>query len=240
MDAKTKKGVAALERAFALLDAFRSAQSSLSLAELSARSGLYKSTILRIFVSLERYGYLQRLQSGRFVLGSTLFELGNAYQRTFRLIDFVRPVLERLAAEMRESASFWVLEGEYRVCLCRVESSQGVREAIFREGDRLLLDKGPTSTLLRAFSGARGRRFDEVRRDVAAVSLGLYRSDVAGISCPAFLPGGDLAGALTLTGPRQRFDNRAVARMKEAVRRAAEDITRSLGSHQEQAEAKWK
>lgn len=236
MDAKTKKGVAALERAFLLLDAFRGAPSSLSLSDLSARSGLYKSTILRIFVSLERYGYLQRLQSGRFVLGSTLFELGNAYQRTFRLIDFVRPPLERLAAQLRESASFWVLEGEYRVCLSRVESSQSVREAIFREGDRLLLDKGPTSTLLRAFSGAKGKRFDDVRREVAVVSLGLYRSDVAGISCPAFLPGGVLAGALTLTGPRQRFDGRAVARMKDAVRLAAEEITHALGGRSPQ----WK
>ena len=229
MDAKTKKGVEALERAFGLLDVFRGATSSLSLAELSARSGLYKSTILRMFVSLERFGYLQRLDSGRYVLGSTLFELGNAYRRSFRLIDFVRPALERLGAEMRESASFWVLEGEHRVCLCRVESSQSIREAIFREGDRLLLDKGPTSTLLRAFSGAKGKRFDEVRRDVAAVSLGLYRSDVAGISCPSFLPDGALAGALTLTGPRQRFESRAVAKMKAAVSQAAEDITRSLG-----------
>jgi DNA-binding IclR family transcriptional regulator len=234
VDTKARKGVAALERSFTLLDAFRGAQSSLSLAELSARTGLYKSTILRMFVSLERFGYLQRLDSGRFVLGSTLFELGNAYRRTFRLIDFVRPVLERLAAETRESASFWVLEGEHRVCLARVESSQSVREAIFREGDRLQLDKGPTSTLLRAFSGAKGKRFDEVRREVAVVSLGLYRTDVAGISCPAFLPGGELAGALTLTGPRQRFDARAVARLKAAVRQAAEEITGSLGG------ARWK
>ena len=236
MDTRRRRGVDSLERAFELLDAFREAPGSLSLSDLAAKTGLYKSTILRLFVSLERYGYLVRAESGRFALGSTLFELGSAYQRTFRMIDFVRPALERLAAELRESASFWVLEGEYRVCLCRVESSQSVREAIFREGDRLLLDKGPTSTLLQAFSGAKGKRFDEVRREVAAVSLGLYRSDVAGISCPAFLPGGALAGALTLTGPRQRFDGRAVGRMKEAVRLAAEEITHSLGGRSPQ----WK
>jgi DNA-binding IclR family transcriptional regulator len=234
VDAKTRKGVAALERAFVLLDTFRGAQTGLSLAELSTRTGLYKSTILRMFVSLERFGYLQRLETGRFVLGATLFELGSAYRRTFRLIDFVRPALERLAAETRESASFWVPEGEHRVCLARVESSQSVREAIFREGDRLQLDKGPTSTLLRAFSGAKGKRYDEVRREVAVVSLGLYRSDVAGISCPAFLPGGELAGALTLTGPRERFDARAVTRLKGAVRQAAQEITLALGG------ARWK
>ena len=229
MDTRRKRGVESLERAFELLDAFRGGSPSLSLSELSAKTGLYKSTILRIFVSLERYGYLVRLDSGRFALGSTLFELGSRYRQNLHLRDHVRPTLQRLAAQTKESASFWVLEGGYRVCLCRVESPQNVREAIFREGDRLLLDKGPTSTLLGAFSGARGRRFDEVRRDVAAVSLGLYRRDVAGISCPVFAAGGALAGAVTLTGPRQRFDERAVARMKGAVRDAAEEITRALG-----------
>jgi len=229
VDTRRKRGVDALERAFELLDAFCGGQPSLSLSELAEKTGLYKSTILRMFVSIERYGYLVRLESGRFALGATVFHLGNAYQRTFPVIDYVRPVLDRLTGEMKESSSFWTLEGGHRVCLCRVECSQNVREALFRQGDRLRLDKGPTSTLLLAFSGARGKRFDEVRKDVAAVSLGLYRPDVAGISCPAFAAGGALAGAVTLPGPRQRFDERAVPRMKEAVRLAAEEITRSLG-----------
>lgn len=229
MDTKTRRGVASLERAFALLDAFRGGQASLSLAELAERTGLYKSTILRLFVSLERYGYLARLESGHFVLGGTLFELGTVYQRTFRLIDRVRPALVQLAAGTKESTSFWVLDGGYRICLCRVESPQNVRESIFREGERLPLDKGPTSMLLRAFSGAHGKPFDKMRRNVAAVSLGLYRPDVAGISCPVFAAEGVLAGALTLTGPRQRFDARAVARMTAAIKRSAGKITQSLG-----------
>jgi DNA-binding IclR family transcriptional regulator len=230
MDVRRKRGVDSLERAFELLEAFRDAPDSLSLSDLAAKTGLYKSTILRLFVSLERYGYLVRVESGRFALGSTLFELGNVYRKAFRLIDRVRPVLERLAAQTKESASFWVLENGHRVCLSRVESPQNVREAMFREGDRRPLDKGPTSTLLRAFSGAKGKRFDEVRRDVAAVSIGLYRADVAGISCPVFAPIGELAGAVTLTGPRQRFDERALGRLKAAVRAAAEEITRSLAA----------
>lgn len=228
MDARRKRGVDSLERAFELLDAFRDAPGSLSLSDLAAKTGLYKSTILRLFVSLERYGYLVRDETGQFALGSTLFELGNVYRKAFRLVDQVRPALERLAAQTKESASFWVLENGHRVCLCRVESPQNVREALFREGDRLTLDKGPTSTLLQAFSGAKGKRFDEVRRDVAAVSIGLYRADVAGISCPVFAPAEELAGAVTLTGPRQRFEERAVGRMKAAVKAAAEEITRSL------------
>jgi len=43
------QGVAALDRAFAVLGAFLPGDTGgLSLAELSARTGLYKSTILRL------------------------------------------------------------------------------------------------------------------------------------------------------------------------------------------------
>ena len=221
-------GVAAVEKALLVLDAFHEAKSSLTLADLAEKTGLFKSAILRMVVSLERHRYVQRLDSGRFVLGSAAFDLGNAYRRTFSLIDVVRPVLEQLVARTRESASFWTVEGGFRTCVCRVESSQALRDALFREGDRLELDKGPTSTLLRAFSGEAGKNFEEVRREAAAVSLGLYRSDVAGIACPVFGPGPVLAGAVTLTGASQRFVDPAVDRMKQAVTEAAQGITSSL------------
>jgi DNA-binding IclR family transcriptional regulator len=228
MDVRRKRGVDALERAFELLNAFRDGPEALSLAELARRTGINKSTILRLAVSLERYGYVARLPGGGFALGGTLYQLGSLYRQTFRLAEAVRPTLEQLAATTRESASFWIAEDAHRVCLCRVESTQSVRDALFREGDRLELDNGPTSTLLKAFTGSKGKRFDEVRRDWAAVSLGLYRADVAGIACPVFAADG-FAGAVTLTGPRQRFDERSVARMRPAVRDAGAEITRLLG-----------
>lgn len=225
---ETNGGVGAVEKALQILDAFHDAKSSLTLAELAEKTGLFKSAILRMVVSLERHRYVQRLDSGRFVLGSAAFDLGNAYRRTFSLIDVVRPVLEHLSAQTRESASFWTTEGGFRTCVCRVESSQALRDALFREGDRLALDVGPTSTLLRAFSGEAGKGFDEVRREAAAVSLGLYRPDVAGIACPAFGPGAALAGAVTLTGASQRFAEPALDRMKQAVTTAAQSITTAL------------
>ena len=101
-----KSGVAAVERALMLLDTFHDAKSSLSLADLAAHTGLFKSTILRIAVSLEKHRYIDRLETGRFVLGSAAFDLGNAYRRTFSLIDVVRPALEKLATQTHESASF--------------------------------------------------------------------------------------------------------------------------------------
>ena len=170
-----------------LLDAFHNAKSSLSLSDLAQRTGLYKSTILRLV--RHRWSSIATCTAwnrGASFSAARLFELGNAYRRTFRLIDLVRPVLERLAGQGAGERFVLGARGRPPRLPVRVESSQNVRDAMFREGDRRQLDKGPTSTLLQAFSGAKGKRFDEVRREVAAVSIGLYRPDIAGIACPAF------------------------------------------------------
>ncbi len=45
-------GVAAVERAFAILHAFKAGDMSLSLHDLAKRTGMYKSTILRLMATL--------------------------------------------------------------------------------------------------------------------------------------------------------------------------------------------
>src|SRR4051794_35164429 len=48
-------GVAAVDRALMILDAFEPADESLTLSQLAQRTSFYKSTILRIAQSLMRY-----------------------------------------------------------------------------------------------------------------------------------------------------------------------------------------
>ena len=64
-----------------LLDAFRSAPGSLSLADLAAKTGLFKSTILRLFVSLERIGYLSGSTPGASRSAARCSSSGNVYRR---------------------------------------------------------------------------------------------------------------------------------------------------------------
>src|SRR3546814_4774720 len=52
------EGVAAVERALTILAAFEQASEPLTLSELSRRSGLYKSTALRLLESLRKFSYV--------------------------------------------------------------------------------------------------------------------------------------------------------------------------------------
>ena len=87
-------GVAAVDRALTILDALT--DEKVTLAEVSKRTGLYKSTVLRLAKSLERFGYVRRSEDGCYRLGAKVLYLGSLYQRHFNTTEIVPPVLRRL------------------------------------------------------------------------------------------------------------------------------------------------
>lgn len=72
---EAQTGVAAVDRAFLILSAFQEGDTSLSLALLARRTGLYKSTILRLMQSLIRAGYVVRLPDGNYAVGTAAGKL---------------------------------------------------------------------------------------------------------------------------------------------------------------------
>ena len=116
-------GVAAVDRALSLLLAFQPHEPALSLAELAQRTGLYKSTALRLLASLLHAGVLQR-EGERYALGPVLWRLGAQRSPDDRLASEVPPALRALVVATRESAAFHVRRGDHRLCLFREDSPQ--------------------------------------------------------------------------------------------------------------------
>jgi DNA-binding IclR family transcriptional regulator len=221
-------GVAAVDRALAILDAFAEQDRSLTLAQVASRTGFYKSTILRLAVTLEMRGYLTRLAEGGWRLGPAASRLGSVYQSAFDLGDIVEPVLQQVVAETGETAAFHVREGDIRISLYRVESPQRIRDHV-RQGEHLPLERGAGGKVLLAFSGGRGAVFERIRKDAVFVSQGDRIADLGGISAPVFGVGGKLIGALTVSVPLSRLDKTAVARFEAVVLRHVAALTRALG-----------
>jgi DNA-binding IclR family transcriptional regulator len=221
-------GVAAVERALRILAVFEDRDEPLTLAQVAQRSGLYKSTILRLVASLERFGYIRRLADGRYHIGPEPMRLAQLYQQSFRLSDAVMPVLRRLANECSVTASFYVREGDARVCLHRVEPARIVRISV-HEGDRLPVDRGASGKVLRAFSGEKGEVFDAVRKACYAASFGERDPYTAAIAAPVFGVGQVLRGVLNFSGLREIFTPRHVAELRRHIVAAAAELTQSLG-----------
>ncbi len=221
------KRVDAVERALEVLNACAEGGGAVPLKELARRTGLYKSTILRLAGSLEHYGYLVRDRDGAFRLGPAAGRLGVAYRHGFDLADHVRPALARIAAQTSETASFYVREGSERICRFRHNSSRELRHHL-EEGDALPLDRGAAGRVLLAFSGQRGKTAERVRRQGFYISRGERDPDVAAVSVPVLLSDGSLGGALAVSGLRTRFSDAMEKRALDSLRREADALTELL------------
>lgn len=217
-------GSATADRVLALVAAFRAGDAELTLAELGSRTGLYKSTALRLLHSLETANFISRSNEGRYRLGGEILRLEGVMSSAGGLKDVVVPVLRSLVAETKENAALHVKRAGYRVRLYWVDSSQPLREHVVL-GERLPLDRGAGGLALQAFSGAKGVEFDKIRRQGYALSIGGRLPELSGISCPVFDAKSTLVGALTLTMPTERWS----LLLLPAVVAKAEMLTVALG-----------
>ena len=217
-------GSSTADRVLALIAAFRAGDSELTLAELAFRTGLHKSTALRLLRSLAGANFINRSNEGRYRLGGEILRLESIMSAAGGLKDVVIPVLRSLVAETKETAALHVKRGGYRVRLYWVDSSQTLREHIV-PGERLPLDRGAGGLALQAFSGVKGEDFDKIRRQGYALSIGGRLPELSGISCPVFDGKMALVGALTLTIPTERWS----LLFLPAVIAKAEALTMALG-----------
>jgi DNA-binding IclR family transcriptional regulator len=220
------KGVNAVNRALALLDVFIDGKPSLSLAELTKKTGLVKPTVLRILLSLEQAGYVTRLASGQYQLGAKVMQLGTTYRTNFALDAHVLPVLRNLADTTRETASFHVQEGDKRLCLFRVESPQAVRDFLVA-GTVHPMDETASGLVLQHFRVAGAQT---ARKKLVYRTSGIRDSLTASLSTPVFGVKDQLVGALTVTGPIERFEVSETERMTPILLAAASKLSRTLGA----------
>ena len=229
MNGAMSPGVAAVDRALEILGAFKESDEALTLSVLSSRTGLYKSTILRLATSLQAGHYICRLQDGRFTLGPELLRLGNLYHRTLRLSNFIRPAIKHLSIQCDESVSFFGFrKSDMRVCLCRVDSEHMILDHV-REGDSLPLDRGSGGKVLLAFSGRRGKLFDQIRARMVFSALGDRDCGIGGVSSPVFGPNSVLLGSLCVVGPIDRLTGNRLRQFEPIVKLTAAQLTKTLG-----------
>jgi DNA-binding IclR family transcriptional regulator len=224
--AANMEGVAAVERALAIVEAVERAEQPLTLTAISETTGLYKSAVLRMMVTLERRGLVVRRQDQRYVLGPLAFRLGRAYERTNHLEEQLAPLMQALVERGTESPSFHVQQDdETRLCLLRYDSHHSTLDRV-RAGDLLPLKRGAAGKVLLRFANGAA----EVNAtELAEYSFGERDPLCGAVAGPVFGPGGELVGALSLSGPLDRFTESAVKKMVKPLLEACETATHSLG-----------
>ncbi len=242
MVAEKDVNVRAVERAIDILNCFTKDRLELTLTEISKQVGLAPSTALRILTTLVNNNFLAKdEETQKYYLGYNLAQLGLL---CFDNVDFRRiakPYMYKLRNLYNESVSLYTPQGNYRVCIERVESTQPLRRVV-NIGDRLMLTRGAAGRLLLSYMDQGVIRYlleddpytteeaiSSVRQMGYAVSRGEREEGVTSIAAPIFNAQSKVIAVLAISGPSIRFAEEEMPERINNVKACAEKVSLELG-----------
>ncbi|WP_448169020.1 IclR family transcriptional regulator [Burkholderia ambifaria] len=237
-----------VQRILAIFESFSAERSSLSLQEIADRIDLPKSTTFRIVQSLERAGYLVRLEDNQYCLSFRFTRLAGLVRSTLTIREIARPFLLELAEQTKETVSIHTVNGGNRVCIDAVSTGTAPLRAVVQAGEQIPLLAGSASKVLMAYlpktdltpivaSVARARKMTktdvleelaQVRDQGYAVSHGERLLGISAISAPIKDFNEEVHYCLSVGAPTVRMQMHEKEFTKLAVTAAA-DISRQYG-----------
>ncbi len=235
--------VRAVDRALDILDCFVPGRLELSLTEISQRIALSMSTTSRLVSTLERRSYLFRSkESQRYSLGPKIAQVGVLGFSNLDLRRVALPFMNDLNRIYDEGVSLYVVQGDERICVERIESTRPLRRVI-NIGDRHPLTRGAAGRVLLAYLPGEKREellrqdpftteeaLAELRHGGYTVSLGEREEGVSSIAAPVLDARREVVAALAISGPSVRFEGPLFADKIAKVKKHAEAISAALGA----------
>lgn len=129
--------VQSLDRAFDIMEALCGARDGMLIHELTACTGLHKSTVHRMLASMAARGYVRKDEdSGRYRMTTKLYALSGQVVDNLDLVQIARRPMEDLCHKVHETVHLVVPEGTDIVYVHKVEADQGAIRMFSRIGMR--------------------------------------------------------------------------------------------------------
>ena len=243
-------GEAVVDRALRLLAAFEGRGEALSLAQLSARTGLPSATALRLTRRLVAWGALERTGDGEYTIGLRLLEVASLAPRGHGVRATALPFMEDLHHATGEHVILAVRDGREAVLVERL-SAHRAGQVLFRVGGRMPLHATGVGLVLLAFgqrdlqeevlagdltlpdgqrslsAGELRRTIARVRRERVAVASLSQPEPMSSVAAPVYDGRGTVIAALSVVAPTASLQPPAVSAAVIAVARA---MTRAADS----------
>jgi DNA-binding IclR family transcriptional regulator len=242
-------GVASVAKAFAVLDLIGE-RGPTTFGDLVAETGLPKSTLFRLLTTIIECGYAERSAHGEYSVTVKLWRLGAKAINYSLIHPHVLSTLRQIVDATSETAHFSIYDDGCAVYVEKVEgthpihayTSVGGRSPAYASatGKALLAYRPPaeiervgrhserhTPTTIRDAAAL----LDEmalVRKTGIAVNRGEWREGVWGVAAPVVDHRGEVAGAIGLSGPRDRIEP-AVQTLSILIASCATALTERYG-----------
>jgi len=244
-----------LNRVVQILECFSQDRPNMGVREVARLVNLPSSATGRLMLAMKDLGVLSQNPLTRtYSMGPRVLTWAGTYLSTsdIRIVSY--PYLAELHQATQETISLYILDGDERVCIERLESTQNIRFVAPRVGRRLPLHAGSAGKVILAFLPESVREeiitktplaaltertivepellrleLEKIRQEGYAVSYGEWILDASGIAAPIFDRNGDILAALTISGPTQRFQGNVLPNYIEKVNRVARLISSGMG-----------
>jgi DNA-binding IclR family transcriptional regulator len=243
-----------VQRAARLLRHIAGGDAVTNMAATARALDINRTTLLRLLHTLEAEGFIEPRGGGKpgWRVGLALFGLVARAFASEDLAEIATPILDAMAHELGFSTHLGVLDGREVVYLIRRTPDHSFVSNI-RVGSRLpahaanmgraILAHWPAEQLRQLFTGASMpavtaqtptslpallAQLAADRADGLAWSEGFYEAGIASVAAPVFDATGRPVAAINLSGGAAEFAA-SRPRIDQAMRRAAEEISRRLG-----------
>lgn len=150
--------IQSVDRALQILDLFEDQNKEIKITDISALTGLHKSTLHSLLKTLQSRGYIdQNEDNGRYRLGMKLVERGNFVVNSLDIRKVCNSYLSDLSNQTGQTTHLGILDGKFGVYIDKVEG----RAALItysRIGRQLPLHATAMGKVLLAFQDADIRR----------------------------------------------------------------------------------
>jgi IclR family transcriptional regulator, KDG regulon repressor len=242
-----------LKKTFDVLDLFDEPGKQYGIQEIYNRLKYNRTALFRIIKNLEEAALLERdAESRKYYLGYKLFVLGSMVEPYSYIRRIAKPFLEQLSAQFDETVQLVILRRDEALYIDRIEGTQAIR-AITNIGTRfpthctgvgkVLLAALPDLRLKQIIK-ARGLRqltpntlttveslqaeLDKVRHNGYAIDNEEAELGLKCVAAPLFDSKERVVAAISISGPRDRFQEDRIPKLVAAVKATARKISADL------------
>ena len=249
----SKPSVQVIERMFSLIDVLAEGEESLSLKEISEKTGLHPSTAHRILNDLVTGRFVDRPESGTYRLGLRLLELGNVVKARLSVREAALGPMRDLHKLTQQPVNLSMRQGDEIIYVERSYSERSGMQVVRAIGGRAPLHLTSTGKLfLAAEDSARVRAYatrtgltgntcnsitqiSMLERDLSKVRQSGFARDneelELGVRCVAagiFDDQKKLVAGLSISAPADRLSEDWLPKLKNT----ADEISEALGYRQ--------
>lgn len=240
-------------KAIKVMNLFSASETRLSLAEVSSRLNMPKSTAHNLLTTLLSENYIEKVEGDLYALGTAPISLTQNVRVNVEIRDPAAPILRKLADSSRESVYLTIKDGDYALYIYAIESQHRLlaRTAV---GDRVPLhctsvgkailaflppeqtDEIVKRVGLPAFTGATITDGDLLRQELAQTRERGYSIDNSehetGTYClgaPVFNARGRVVGSCSVSGTDPEILVGRLPELSALVIHRSQQISRRMG-----------